>query len=55
MINTLKKINNALRILFIGFTVIFALTKIFNVNPKKNVVTGENNAEYVTSEFDEIW
>lgn len=55
MIRTLKKINNILRILFIGFTGIFALSKIFHTAPEKYTVAGENDAEHITSEFDEIW
>jgi hypothetical protein len=54
MIETLKKVNNALRIIFIGFTVVFALAKIFDVKPKTNFENTESG-EPATSEFDEIW
>ena len=53
MCETLKKVNNALRIVFIGFVAIFALAKVFNLIPETKA---ENKAsEPVTSEFDEIW
>ncbi len=54
MWETLKKVNNALRIIFIGFTVIFALAKVLNVSPERNLKNTESG-EPVTSEFDEIW
>lgn len=54
MLKTLKKINNIMRVLFVGFTAIFALTKIFDVTPKKTIENTES-AEPITSEFDDIW
>lgn len=54
MFETLKKVNNVLRIIFIGCTAVFALVKIFDVVPKKNIDNIESG-EPVTSEFDEIW
>lgn len=54
MFETLKKVNNALRIIFVGFTVIFALVKIFDIAPKNDFRNTEND-EQATSEFDEIW
>lgn len=55
MIKAFKKINNILRILFIGCTGLYALTKIFHSVPEKHKVTGEEDTEHITSEFDEIW
>ena len=54
MIETLKKVNNILRIMFIGATAIFAIVKIFDIAPKQNF-DNTIDAEPVTSEFDEIW
>ena len=54
MLETLKKVNNILRIIFIGATAVFALAKIFDVVPKQKIDIGDS-AEPVTSEFDEIW
>lgn len=55
MIKTFKKINNILRIAFIGFTGIFALVKILGARSEKNSIAGGNDTEHITSEFDEIW
>lgn len=54
MLETLRKVNNILRIIFIGATAVFALAKIFDVVPKQSADTADG-AEPVTSEFDEIW
>lgn len=54
MLETLKRVNNILRIIFIGATAVFALVKIFDIVPKKSIDVKED-AEPVTSEFDEIW
>ena len=51
----LKKINKVLRVVFIGFIVIYGIIKIFDVVPKGD---GEKKARHVdntTSEFDELW
>lgn len=53
MMETLRSVTNALRLVFIGFTLIFALVKVLDVAPKKNVI--DIDGEPATSEFDEIW
>lgn len=54
MLETLRRVNNILRIIFVGATAVFALVKIFDIVPKKNIDITDD-AEPVTSEFDEIW
>ena len=49
----LKGLNKALRVLFIGFVGIYGLVKIFDKDQTERVE--DQNREYVTSEFDEIW
>lgn len=53
MCETLKKVNNALRIVFIGFIAVISLVKVFDLAPEKKAA--KDASEPVTSEFDEIW
>ena len=54
MWDTFKKVNSALRIIFIGFTVLFALAKVLGATSEKSFRNTESD-EQITSEFDEIW
>ena len=53
MLDMIKKINNVLRFVFIGFIAIYGIVKIFDVVPKQK--KQETAAEDRTSEFDELW
>lgn len=55
MLKTIKKINNVLRVVFIGFIAIYGIAKTFKVVPRKTKKVEEGAAEHSTSEFDEIW
>lgn len=55
MLKTLKKINSVLRVVCIGFVVLYGIVKIFDVVPKENDKKRRGNTEHNTSEFDEIW
>lgn len=55
MIKAIKKVNKILRVLFIGFIVIYGLVKIFDIVPKAKHERAEESAEEAVSEFDEIW
>lgn len=55
MLRTLKKINNVLRVLFIGFIALYTIAKVFRIVPKDDTGISTENAEHATSEFDEIW
>lgn len=55
MLKTLKKINSVLRVVFIGFVVLYGIVKIFDVVPKETGKKKKGNIEHSTSEFDEIW
>ncbi len=55
MINAIKKINKALRIVFAGVIVIYGIVKIFDVVPKERTERTGSSEERKTSEFDELW
>ena len=55
MLDVLKTVNKILRILFIGVVGITAIVKIFDIRPEKQTVIFNEDDEYITSEFDEIW
>ncbi len=55
MINAIKKINKALRIVFAGVIVLYGIVKIFDVVPKERKERTGSNEERKTSEFDELW
>lgn len=51
----LKKINKVLRIIFVGFILIYGIIKIFDVVPKINEEKRVRHGDHTTSEFDELW
>lgn len=51
----LKKINKVLRIIFIGFILIYGIVKIFDVVPKEKEEKRVRHVDKTTSEFDELW
>jgi hypothetical protein len=55
MINAIKKINKALRIVFAGVIVLYGIVKIFDVVPKERKERTGSSEERKTSEFDELW
>lgn len=55
MINAIKKINKALRVVFIGVVVLYGIVKIFDIVPKENRERIGDSEEHKTSEFDELW
>ncbi len=55
MIKMIKKLNKILRVLFIGFIVIYGIVKIFDFVPKAKKESVGGTAEDAASEFDEIW
>ena len=55
MLDVLKTINKVLRIVFIGFVGITAITKLFDFKSEEKTVIADEDREYITSEFDEIW
>ena len=55
MLEVLKTVNKILRIAFIGVVGIMAIVKAFDIKPKKETIVIDEDNDYVTSEFDEIW
>jgi hypothetical protein len=55
MLEFFKTLNKVFRIVFIGFVVLAAIVKAFDIKSDKDNVTELDEADYATSEFDEIW
>ncbi len=55
MSDVIKTIKNIFRIVFIGVVAITAIVKAFDVKPKERPAVSDEDREYITSEFDEIW
>lgn len=55
MAEVLKTINKILRIVFIGVIGIAAIVKALDIKPKKETIVIDEDEDYITSEFDEIW
>ena len=55
MLDVLKTVNRILRIVFIGVVGITAIVKVFDIRPEKETVVINEDEDYITSEFDEIW
>lgn len=54
MLKMFKKLNRILRVVFIGFIVLYGVVKIFDVVPKQKKDKGLKDTDGI-SEFDEIW
>ena len=55
MLEVFKTVNKILRIVFIGVVGITAIVKAFDIKPEKQTVVVDEDTDYITSEFDEIW
>ena len=55
MLDVLRTVNKILRFVFIGVIGIAAIVKAFDIRPKKETVVVDEDTDYITSEFDEIW
>lgn len=55
MLDVFKTLNKILRIIFIGVVGIAAIVKVFDIKPQKETVVIDEDNDYITSEFDEIW
>lgn len=55
MLEVFKTVNKILRIVFIGVVGIAAIVKVFDIKPQKETVVVNEDEDYITSEFDEIW
>jgi hypothetical protein len=55
MLEVFKTINKILRIVFIGVVGITAIVKVFDIKPQKETMVVNEDEDYITSEFDEIW
>ncbi len=55
MLEVFKTVNKILRIVFIGVVGITAIVNVFNIKPQKETVVIDDENDYITSEFDEIW
>jgi len=52
----LKTSRTILRVVFIGFVLIFAIVKIFDIKPKEIIKEKRvRHVDHTTSEFDELW
>ncbi len=55
MINAIKKMNRALRVIFAGVVVLYGILKIFDILPKEKKEWSTDSEERANSEFDELW
>ena len=55
MLEVFKTVNKILRFVFIGVVGIAAIVKAFDIKPEKETVVVDEDTDYITSEFDEIW
>ena len=55
MVEVFKTVNKILRVIFIGFVGIIAITKIFDIKSDNKEIIEMDENDYATSEFDEIW
>jgi len=52
----LKNGRAVLRVVFIGFILIFTIIKVFNIEPKEMIKEKRvRHVDHTTSEFDELW
>ena len=55
MLEVFKTVNKILRIVFIGVVGIAAIVKAFDIKSEKVTAAVDEDEDYITSEFDEIW